>query len=88
MGKKGPAAKPMAALFKMSPKTASFVEAMEKGTPKQKEMAKAVRAKNEGNSKEDVTGDTIMMKDYAAKMGGYGKDPIKMQGVPNLGKNA
>lgn len=36
----------------------------------------------------DVDGKMIMDKDYAARMGGYGNKPIKMQGVPNLGKNA
>jgi hypothetical protein len=82
MGKKGPKAKPMSALFKMSPKTAAFVEAMEKGTPKQKAMAKAVRAKNE--SKDDVTGNTLMKADYAAMMGGY-KSPLTKKDKPKSG---
>lgn len=76
MGMKGPKAIPtVQALFKMSPKQQEFVNIMKKGTTDQKGMAKAIE--NEANSKDDVDGKTLMKKDYAAMMGGYGKEVLK-----------
>jgi len=54
----------------------------------QKLAAKSPETVKKMGYTKDVDGKMIMDKEYAATMGGYGKGPIKMQGVPNLGKNA
>ena len=80
---KGPKAKPMAALFKMTPKSEPMAAMMKKIGEEQeglKELAKSKEGKkavkNMGYT-EDVDGNTLMKKDYAMMMGGYGKEPLK-----------
>lgn len=61
--------------FKMSPKQAGMIESIRKENPK---AAKKIEAGIKKGDKEDVPGKTLMKKDYAAMMGGYGKEPIKL----------
>lgn len=79
MGMKGPKAEPMKALFQMKPKSEPMAAMMKKigeGQEGLKALAKSEKGKeavkNMGYTK-DPDGNTLMQKDYAAMMGGYGK---------------
>ena len=87
MGMKGPKAKPMGALFQMKPKSEPMAAIMKKIGKEQeglKELAKTPKGrqavKNMGYTK-DPDGNTLMQKDYAAMMGGYGKKMPPMRAM-------
>lgn len=80
MGKKGPKAAPMAALFKMEGKSPIFkqIEEEQKGLQKLSKTEKGRKAVKAMGYTEDVDGAMLMNKDYAAMMGGYKSVPVKM----------
>jgi hypothetical protein len=80
MGKKGPKAVPMAALFKMEGKSPIFKQIKEgqEGLQKLSKTEKGRKAVKAMGYTEDVDGAMLMNKDYAAMMGGYKSAPVKM----------
>lgn len=78
MGMKGPKAKPMAALFKMEGKSepmAALLKQIKESDKGLQKLPKEVQKKM--GYTQDVDGAMLMNKDYAAMMGGYGKEPLK-----------
>ena len=77
MGKKGPKAKPMSALFKMEGKSPLMkqIKAEQKGLQKLASTEKGKKAVKAMGYTEDVDGAMLMNKDYATMMGGY-KSPL------------
>jgi len=62
--------------FKMTPKQEGFIKSMRKAG--KNEAANKIEAGIKAKDKDSVDGAMLMDKDYAAMMGGYKSEPIKM----------
>jgi hypothetical protein len=73
--------------FKMSPKQAGMIESIRKENPKAAKKIEAGIKEADKKNKEDVDGAMLMDNKYAAMMGGYGKEPIKLDTGAGKKKN-
>ena len=73
--------------FKMSPKQEGLIKAVREKDPKAAKKIEAGIKANDKKGKDDVDGPMLMNSDYAARMGGYGKSPVKLDTGTGKKKN-